>query len=239
MTISLTEDRVREIAIQEIRSAFMLFAGRRDSSDDAVYSAARQTAEDLEARLWARALPLPEPQDRDEEGGPGHAATAQARDLRAEPSCPRCGVTASEITARNPCVCDCVCESAPALNALQEIMDYRGGAESALHDEYVMERVAAAITAGEAATAQARDLRAEGYRAGTEAAARACDLRRDAAHRSRNTALAEEEREDAVYYEGAARTAGSCANDIRALAPPETDDHRRRPVVLDEFETPD
>lgn len=32
------------------------------------------------------------------------------------------------------------------LAAIEEIMDYRGGAESALEDTYVMERVAAAIT---------------------------------------------------------------------------------------------
>lgn len=35
------------------------------------------------------------------------------------------------------------------LDVLQEIVDYRGGADSALHDEYVMERVHAAIAKAE------------------------------------------------------------------------------------------
>lgn len=42
--------------------------------------------------------------------------------------------------------------ASPALlSVLQEIMDYRGGAPSALHDPYVMERAQAAMLAAEPA----------------------------------------------------------------------------------------
>lgn len=47
----LTEDRMREIAMQEIRNALLDFANHCDGAEDAIYSAARAAADDVEERM--------------------------------------------------------------------------------------------------------------------------------------------------------------------------------------------